>query len=157
MMLGALNTSVEMYLASGNPTTRTTPTRKTRQIATIPMATKPGLTPKPVTNSFTLMADHEIDGLIERYRESEDPRDHAIVAQVDPEIHDHGAYVPGWVRPWYRVGQWRWVKYPKITTCARVGPFEFHIHWIDSDEKARTLKAMEDDKASGLRRFVFDK
>ena len=106
------------------------------------------------------MADHEIDGLIERYRESEDLKEITQLShKLIQKIHDHGAYVPGWVRPWYRVGQWRWVKYPKDYNVRESRePFEFHIHWIDSDEKARTLKAMEDDKASGAASIrVFDK
>ena len=74
------------------------------------------------------------------------------------KIHDHGAYVPGWVRPWYRVGQWRWVKYPKDYNVRESRePFEFHP--LDRfEEKARTLKAMEDGKASGTASIrVFDK
>ena len=56
------------------------------------------------------MADHEIDGLIECYRESEDLKEITQLShKLIQKIHDHGAYVPGWVRPWYRVGQWRWV------------------------------------------------
>ena len=106
------------------------------------------------------MADHEIDGLIERYRASEDLNEITQLSHtLIQKIHDQGAYVPGWVRPWYRVGQWRWVKYPKDYNVRESRePFEFHIHWIDSGEKSRTLKAMGDGEASGGASIrVFDK
>ena len=51
------------------------------------------------------------------------------------------------------------MKYPKDYNVRESRePFEFHIQWIDSEEKARTLKAMEDGKASGTASIrVFDK
>ena len=161
MMLGALNTSVEMYPRFWEPYHSDNAYKEDKADRyDVNGKLKPGLTPKPVTNSFTLMADHEIDGLIERYRESEDLKEITQLShKLIQKIHDHGAYVPGWVRPWYRVGQWRWVKYPKDYNVRESRePFEFHIHWIDSEEKARTLKAMEDGKASGTASIrVFDK
>ena len=81
------------------------------------------------------MADHEIDGLIERYR-CEDLKEitqlsHKLIQKITTT-----ALMPGWVRPWYRVGQWRWVKYPKDYNVRESRePFEFHIHWIDSEER----------------------
>ena len=80
-----------------------------------------GLTPKPVTNNFTLLADKEVDDLIEKYRVSEDLGEITDLShKLIEKIHDYGAYIPGWVRPWYRVGQWRWSNIPKATMSKRV-------------------------------------
>lgn len=161
MMLGALNTSVEMYPRFWEPYHSDNAYKEDKADRYDKEGQlKPGLTPKPVTNSFTLMADHEIDGLIERYRESEDLKEITELSHtLIQKIHDHGAYVPGWVRPWYRVGQWRWVKYPQDYNVRESRePFEFHIHWIDTKERERTLKAMEDGEASGPAAIrMFDK
>ena len=161
MMLGALNTSVEMYPRFWEPYHSDNAYKEDKADRYDKEGQlKPGLTPKPVTNSFTLMADHEIDGLIERYRESEDLKEITELSHtLIQKIHDHGAYVPGWVRPWYRVGQWRWVKYPQDYNVRESRePFEFHIHWIDTKDRERTLKAMEDGEASGPAAIrMFDK
>jgi len=152
IMLGALNTSVEMYPRFWEPYHSDNAYKEDKADRyDADGKLKPGLTPKPVTNNFALMADQEIDGLIDKFRVCEDLDEITRLSHtLIQKIHDHGAYIPGWVRPWYRVGQWRWVKYPEDYNVRESRePFEYHIHWIDSDEKARTLKAMEDGKASG--------
>ena len=152
IMLGALNTSVELYprfwelYHSDNAYKEP---KEQRYDAAGKL--RKGLSPKPVTNNFTLMANKEIDGLIETYRESEDLGEITKLAHTLVEkIHDHAGYIPGWVRPWYRVGQWRWVKYPDGYNVreSRV-PFEYHIHWINTEEKAKTLENMEKGEPSG--------
>ena len=48
------------------------------------------------------------------------------------------------------MGQWRWVKYPDgYNVKESREPFEFHIHWIDTEEKAETLENLAGGKKSG--------
>ena len=161
IMLGALNTSVELYPRFWEPYHSDNAYKEAKEERYDANGKlKPGLSPKPVTNNFILMANKEIDDLIDTYRESEDLGEitklaHALVEK----IHDHAGYIPGWVRPWYRVGQWRWVKYPKGYNVreSRV-PFEYHIHWIDTEEKVKTMRNVEEEKASGPSAIrMFDK
>ena len=161
IMLGALNTSVELYPRFWEPYHSDNAYKEPKEERYEESGKlKKGLSPKPVTNNFSMTASREIDELIDTYRESEDlaqitELSHTLIEK----IHDHAGYIPGWVRPWYRVGQWRWVKYPKDYNVreSRV-PFEYHIHWIDTDEKTKTMKNLEEGKASGSAAIrMFDK
>ncbi len=152
IMLGALNTSVELYPRFWEPYHSDNAYKEPKEERYDQSGKlKKGLSPKPVTNNFSMTASREIDELIDTYRESEDLAEITELSHTLIEkIHDHAGYIPGWVRPWYRVGQWRWVKYPQDYNVreSRV-PFEYHIHWIDTDEKAKTMKNLEEGKASG--------
>ena len=152
IMLGALNTSVELYPRFWEPYHSDNAYKEPKEERYDQSGKlKKGLSPKPVTNNFSMTASREIDELIDTYRESEDLAEITELSHTLIEkIHDHAGYIPGWVRPWYRVGQWRWVKYPQDYNVreSRV-PFEYHIHWIDTDEKAKTMKNLEEGEASG--------
>lgn len=152
IMLGALNTSVEMYPRFWEPYHSENAYKEPKEERYDAEGNlRPGLSPKPVTNNFALLADKEIDALIEQYRISEDLDEITQLShQLIEKIHDHASYIPGWVRPWYRVGQWRWVKYPEGYNAKESRePFEFHIHWIDTEEKQRILDNVAQGKKSG--------
>ena len=152
IMLGTLNTSVEIAPRFWEPYHSDNAyegEREERYDSNGKL--KDGLKPKPVTNNFTLTADKEIDELIDKYRVSEDLEEitqlsHTLITK----LHDHAAYIPGWVRPWYRAGHWRWVRYPEgYNVKESRQPHEFHVHWLDSNLKAVTFKEMADGKKSG--------
>ena len=73
-------------------------------------------------------------------------------------IHAHGSFIPGWVRPWYRAGHWRWIQWPEgYNVKESREPYEFHVHWIDSDIKAKTIQDMAAGRKSGAATIqVFD-
>ena len=59
-------------------------------------------------------------------------------------MHNEAAYVPGWVKPWYRFGHWRWIRFPKEFDAMESRELgEFQLHWIDEEAKEATLKAIE--------------
>lgn len=106
---------------------------------------KPGLEQKMQTNNATITAVREIDHLINTYRESESLEEITRIAHtLGEKLHEEAAFVPGWVKPWYRIGHWRWVKFPEhFDGMESTEPGEFHVHWIDEKAKEETLKAME--------------
>ena len=152
IMLGALNTSVEIAPRFWEPYHSDNAYKEDKANRYDDDGNlKPGLTTRPVTNNYTLLANKEIDDLIDKYRVSEDLKEITELShRLIEKIHDHASYIPGWVRPWYRVGQWRWVKYPDgYNVKESREPFEFHIHWIDTEEKAETLENLAGGKKSG--------
>jgi len=142
--LGGLNTSVEMFPrfwesyhsdnAYGEPRNRRYDGEGKLRL---------GLTPKPNTNNFTVTAEREIDALIDKYRTSTDVAERTLLAhQLAEKLHDHAAYIPGWKRPWYRLGHWRWLRFPEgFNLKESRSATEFHVHWIDAEIKTSTLKA----------------
>ena len=146
MMLGALNTSVELYPRFFEPYHSYNAYEEPKdQLYNEDGTLKTGLTPKATTNNFTMTADRDIDALIDKYREAEGLDEITDLShQLIQKLHDHGAYVPGWVRPWYRLGSWRWVKWPEDfnVRLSRI-PTEFHVHWLDTAAREETLQAVK--------------
>jgi len=146
LALAALNTQVELYPRFWEPYHSDNSYEEPKeQRYNDDGYLRDGLTPKPTTNNFTLCADKAIDDIIEKYREEEDL---AKIRQMSHDLiqrlHDYGAYIPGWKRPWYRAGHWRWVQWPEGYNLKESRePIEFHVHWIDTKLKAETLDAMK--------------
>lgn len=97
--------------------------------------------PKTQTNNLETMASLEMDGLIDQYRVSESKQQMVDLAHRMTELHhEYASFVPGFVQNFYRLGYWRWVKYPDGFNHKHSGDAEeFHVHWIDVDEKEATL------------------
>lgn len=159
LALAALNTSVELYPRFWEPYHSDNAYKEPKeQRYDADGNLRSGLTPKPTTNNSTMCADREIDELIERFRKSEDLDEITKLShQLAQKLHDHGGYIPGWVRPWYRVGYWRWIQWPKTYNVMKSRePAEYHVHWIDVDAKAKTLAAMEEGNAFQALIKVYD-
>ena len=63
-------------------------------------------------------------------------------------LHDHAGYIPAWTKPWYRVGYWRWVKWPDTFNAKQSRDWEeLHVHWIDPAAKVETMAAKKNGKA----------
>lgn len=98
---------------------------------------------KVQTNNLEVLADWEFDQMIDRYVRSSDRDEMLELAHRMFEFHyDYASFVPGFVQDFYRVGHWRWVRYPEFFNHRQSGsPGELHIHWIDEQMKAETLAA----------------
>ena len=61
--------------------------------------------------------------------------------------HDYASFVPGFVQPGYRIGHWRWVRYPDGFNYKHTRRWdELFVHWIDTDIKEETLAAKKSGK-----------
>lgn len=107
-------------------------------------AYEPGsTTPRVMTNNISVYANPEADPLAEkvRFATSEDEiRDASW--QLEQILHDTAFWIPGYKRQFYRIGHWRWMKWPedfnlKVTREAQ----ESYVYWIDVEEKERTQAA----------------
>lgn len=101
---------------------------------------------KTQTNNLEVYASVEMDELISRYRASEDKAQMIELAHKMQELHhQNGSYVPGFYQGFFRVGHWRWVKYPEFFTHKHAnGAGQLYVHWIDSDLKKATLQARKE-------------
>jgi microcin C transport system substrate-binding protein len=95
----------------------------------------PARKPKTNTNNMLCIAIPELDKLIESYRASGDAKEMKRMAfAMEKIIHEDASFVPGYVTPFYRVGYWRWLKWPdgfnaKLTDTSN----ELWLSWIDPE------------------------
>lgn len=117
-----------------------------------------GVTPKPETNNMTVTAYPEWDALIDRYEQSTDLEEiKRIACRLEELIHEDGAFVPGWVRPFFQCAYWRWIRWPEGFSCKLAREHdELSIHWIDPAVKAETEAAMKAGKSLGETTLIFD-
>ena len=94
---------------------------------------------KTSTNNFTQTAVLKIDQLIDQYRVEESLEEITDMAhQLSKMIHDHAVYVPGWKKPWLRMGHWNWVAFPEDWGPRETRDYEeFQVFWIDDDKRLR--------------------
>lgn len=99
---------------------------------------------KTNTNNETSTADPEIDKLIDQYRKSSDLGEITRLSkQIIALLHEDAAFVPGWKAPFWRIGAWRWMRFPKDGNVMQSRTAdEFHLFWIDQDLKRETLDAI---------------
>lgn len=99
---------------------------------------------KRQTNNITCTADDEKSELIDRFRRLDNEDDIERLSHVLLQwIHDDAAFIPGFVRPWYRQANWRWVRFPEgFDVKDSEGPGQYMLYWIDEDIKKETLEAM---------------
>lgn len=103
---------------------------------------------KTQTNNLEELAIPEMDRMINRYRASEDKQEMIELAHEMTELHhDYGSFVPGFYQPFYRLGFWRWVRYPDFFNHKYSGSAgQYFVHWIDEDMKKETLAARKSGK-----------
>jgi microcin C transport system substrate-binding protein len=106
---------------------------------------KPNITTKTSTNNFTQTAVRELDHLINQYREEEDLGEITQMAhRLSQMIHDHAVWVPAWKKPWLRLGHWGWLHFPEDWGPKESTDYEeFHVFWIDTQDKKKIVDAME--------------
>ena len=98
---------------------------------------------KPQTNNLETFAIAEVDPMIERYRESSDKQEMIEIAHRLMEIfHEHASFVPGFYQGFYRIGHWRWLRYPEYFNHKHSSSAgQLFVHWLDPAMKEETLKA----------------
>jgi len=113
---------------------------------------------KVQTNNLESLADPEFDRLIEQYDRSSDREEMIGLAHRMTELHHElASFVPGYVQDFYRVGHWRWVRYPEFFNhrqSATAG--ELHLHWIDQQLKEETLAAKQSGRSFEPQINVYD-
>lgn len=98
---------------------------------------------KPQTNNLTNTDIPALDKLIDKYRKASTmDQIRKLAVKMETIVHHDAAFVPGFDMPFYRVGFWRWVRWPKgFNVRLSTGPGEFGLEWIDPKIKAETLAA----------------
>src|SRR3989338_8237402 len=98
---------------------------------------------KVQTNNLESMAIYELDQLIEQYDASSDKQEMIELGHRMMEMHhDYASFVPAYVQSFYRVGHWRWVKFPEGFNHKHSDTSgELFVHWIDTELKEETLAA----------------
>jgi|TARA_B100002003_G_scaffold247265_1_gene278475 microcin C transport system substrate-binding protein len=103
---------------------------------------------KTQTNNLEALAIFEMDDMINRYWESDSKDEMKELAFAMTELHhQHASFSPAFYQPFFRVGHWRWVRYPESFSYkhARSGG-QLFVHWIDTDLKEETLSAKKEGK-----------
>jgi len=111
-----------------------------------------------MTNNITVFADPEVDKILEANRNArslEEIRDTSW--KLEQIFHDRAVWVPAFNRPFYRVGYWRWIRWPENFNV-RLGnePEMNYVYWIDSELKRETEEAMPSGKKFPEKNLVFD-
>jgi microcin C transport system substrate-binding protein len=71
--------------------------------------------------------------------------------------HDYASFVPGFYQGFFRLGYWRWVRYPdNFSDKHAAGAGELFVHWIDTAAKEETLAARKTGKTFEPSITVYD-
>ena len=99
--------------------------------------------PKAQTNNLLLIANRELDALIERYRASESAEEMRQLAfQMEEILHEDASFVPGFVMPFYRTAAWRWARWPEhFDVRISRDPLEYWLGWIEPGKREQVLAA----------------
>ncbi|HEY1121008.1 MAG TPA: hypothetical protein VGE67_05390, partial [Haloferula sp.] len=114
--------------------------------------------PRANTNNISVFADPEVDKLLEENRNA---RSLDVIRETSRQLeeifHDRAVWIPGFYRPFYRVGYWRWIRWPDNFNV-RLGnePEMNHVHWIDSDRRKETQDAMTHGRTFPEKNLIFD-
>lgn len=113
---------------------------------------------KTQTNNLEVFAVYEMDGMIDAYRASADKQEMVDLAHAMTELHhNYASWVPGYYQPFYRVGHWRWVRYPEFFNHKHSSSAgQYWVHWIDTDMKSETLEARKSGQSFGPQINVYD-
>jgi microcin C transport system substrate-binding protein len=118
----------------------------------------PNRTVKVQTNNLELVANRELDAMIEQYDASSDYDEMlSLSRRIDEFLHDNASFVPGYVQDFFRVGHWRWMRYPDGFNHMRAAnSMDLFLHWIDSDLKNETLAARREGRSFEPQINVYD-
>ncbi|NRA63854.1 MAG: ABC transporter substrate-binding protein [Pseudobacteriovorax sp.] len=100
---------------------------------------------KTQTNNFSNLADPELDKLIESYRASTKHEERTKAAQkIQKFIHDAAVQIPLFEIPYFRVGYWNWIKFPKVQATKESDTLKYFglstggLMWLDKEQKKKT-------------------
>ncbi|TNE58199.1 MAG: ABC transporter substrate-binding protein, partial [Alphaproteobacteria bacterium] len=115
---------------------------------------------KTQTNNFFILADPEMDAMIDQYRTSGNKEEMIDLShRIIQREHDLAIYVPGWNEPFYRTAHWRWLRYPEGVGNVKHSEYDWQwfVHWIDEDMKEETLQARQSGETFPVEINVYDK
>jgi microcin C transport system substrate-binding protein len=106
---------------------------------------------KTQTNNLEALAIFEMDQMVDAYRASSDKAEMIELAHKMTEIHhNYGSFVPGFYQPFYRLGHWRWVRYPEFFNHKHSGSAgQYNVHWIDPNMRDETIEAQKTGESFG--------
>jgi microcin C transport system substrate-binding protein len=99
------------------------------------------------TNNVFSFSEERMDQLIVANRNARTEEEKEKYGhKMEQVIHDSGAYVPGYMTEFVRIGCWRWVRWPdsKFTEFCpprEYVPYEGYVFWIDEDMQKETEAA----------------
>jgi len=114
---------------------------------------------KTQTNNLEAFAKYKMDQLINAYRRSSDEQEMVNLAHKMSEIHHaNGSFVPGFYQGFFRMGHWRWVRYPENFSYKHASSAtQLFVHWIDQDLKTQTQLAKQQNTGFGATVRVYDR
>ena len=100
---------------------------------------------KTQSNNLEIVAEAEIDAMIEAYRASSSRSEMIDLAhRLEQALFDYASYSPGFKQSYYRIGHWRWLRFPESFNVKHSSTSgEYFVHWIDQDIKEETLAARD--------------
>tara|TARA_R110002072_G_scaffold36524_3_gene107537 strand:+ start:22380 stop:24323 length:1944 start_codon:yes stop_codon:yes gene_type:complete len=118
----------------------------------------PARTVKTQTNNMEMMAIPEMDQMINTYRASSDKQEMIDLAYKMTQLHhDNASFSPGFYQPFYRVGHWRWIRYPDDFNVKHSrSPAEYYVQWIDTKMKEETLAAKKNGESFESEINIYD-
>jgi len=118
----------------------------------------PERTVKTQTNNMEMIALLDMDRMIDTYRASDDKEQMIELAHKMTQLHhDNASFSPGFYQPFYRVGHWRWIRYPdgfNLKYSRSAG--EYYVQWIDTKLREETLAARKNGETFDPEINVFD-
>jgi microcin C transport system substrate-binding protein len=114
--------------------------------------------PRPMTNNISQFADPAIDPILRENRDSVSIESIVRTSyELEQIMHDRAVWVPGYDRPFFRLGYWRWVRWPEDFNVRLTNePDTSHVHWIDTDIRKETEKAMREGRTFPEKNLIFD-
>ena len=113
---------------------------------------------KTQTNNITNTADPEMDKLIEAYDKAQTMDEiRRLATQLEQHVYDNAAFIPAFKMPFYRIGCWRWIKWPKdFNVRLSQSASQYGLEWIDEAAKKETLDARDSGQTFPPEIKVFD-
>ena len=110
------------------------------------------------TNNETMTNNKELDEMIDTYRSSSDLETITELSRkIIQWLHDDAAYIPGWVKPWYRAAHWRWLRFPDDFDVKSGRDFEeYMLFWIDEELREETRRTIKEGESFPPEVNVFD-
>jgi microcin C transport system substrate-binding protein len=115
--------------------------------------------PRVMTNNISVFADKTVDPILEANRNA---RSLQVIKdtsyQLEQIFHDRAVWVPGYTKSSYRVGYWRWLRWPADFNVP-IGnePDMNYVFWIDTEMKKDTLDAMRTGRTFPEVNVIYDK
>lgn len=113
---------------------------------------------KVQTNNLQMIADAELDQLIERYRASDSASEMRELAfRMEEVLREDASFSPGFVLPFYRLAAWRWMHWPEgFDVSLSNGPLRAQLGWIEPGEREETEAAQAAGRSFELDIRVYD-